>query len=69
MTLAELLKTARVKSGMTLQETADACGLTKGHLHDLESGRHINPGLSVALGLIISAMASAVIESNVKRTS
>lgn len=72
MTLGELLRQSRACSRMTLQEVADAAGTTKGHLHDLESGRHFNPGLftctrlAVALGISVQAMAAAVIESNVK---
>lgn len=74
MTFAELIKAKRVTSGLTLQEVGDACGIGKGHVHDLESGRHINPGLytstrlAVALGLTVQQMAAAILESHAKET-
>ncbi len=70
MNLAQLLSEKRVHLGLTLQEVGDAAGISKGHLHDLEKGKHANPGLytitklSVILGIPVSLMAAAVIESN-----
>lgn len=70
MNFAELIKAKRAVTGMTLQEAGDCAGITKGHLHDLENGHHINPGLytctrlAVALGLTVQQMAAAILESH-----
>ncbi len=72
MKFGELVKTKRVALGLTLEETGACAGMTKGHLHDLESGRHCNPGLytctrlAVALGLSVQQMAAAILESQQK---
>lgn len=70
MRFCELIKAKREQSGLTLQEVGDSAGITKGHLHDLESGRHKNPGLytctrlAIALGLTVQQMAASIIESH-----
>ena len=53
MTLADLLKKARADKGFSLQEAADMLGITKAHLHDMESGRSNNPTLRVIAALVI----------------
>lgn len=69
MKFSELIKQKREALGLTLQEVGDACGITKGHLHDLEAGRHRNPGLytcvrlSVALGVSVQSLGAAIIET------
>ncbi len=66
MSLGALLKTKRVALGMTLDDVAEAAGVSKSHLHGLE-GDKCEPGilmcakLSVALGLPVQAMASAAL--------
>lgn len=73
MTLGEMLKQKRVALGLTLQEVGDAAGVTKGHIHDLETGKQFNPGiftcarLAIALGLTVQAIAAAAVESHSKR--
>jgi transcriptional regulator with XRE-family HTH domain len=37
----------RERRGWTLQVAADGLGISKGHLHDIESGRHKNPTLGL----------------------
>lgn len=39
------MREARKASGWTLQEAADNLGISKGHLHDIESGRQKFPTL------------------------
>lgn len=51
--LASLLRNAREAKGWSLQESADMLGTTKGHLHDLESGRSDNPTLRLIAALVI----------------
>jgi transcriptional regulator with XRE-family HTH domain len=41
------IRAARKAAGWTLQEAADNLGISKGHLHDIESGRHANPTLAL----------------------
>jgi transcriptional regulator with XRE-family HTH domain len=48
-----MLRTARESKGWTLQESADMLGTTKGHLHDLESGRSDNPTLKLIAAMVI----------------
>ena len=73
MTLGEMLKQKRMAIGLTLQEVGDAAGLTKGHVHELESGKQFNPGiftcarLAIVLGLTVQAMAAAAMESQSKK--
>jgi transcriptional regulator with XRE-family HTH domain len=66
MSLGSLLKTKRNSLGMTLDEVADAAGMSKSHLHALE-GDKSEPGilmcarLSIALGVPVQLMASAAL--------
>lgn len=46
MQFGKWLKAERKKKGFTLQQVADAGNTTKGQIHDLESGRTIDPKLS-----------------------
>lgn len=39
------MREAREAKGLTLQAAGKLLGITKGHLHDIESGRHKNPTL------------------------
>lgn len=39
------MQEARKARGLTLEEAGKLLGVTKGHLHDIESGRHKNPTL------------------------
>lgn len=70
MNFGNLLKEKRKSLGLTLEEVGDAAGISKSHLYGLENGAHPNPGLytcarlSLALGLSVSAMAAAIIESH-----
>jgi len=75
MTLAELLKQRRQQSGMSLQDVADATGITKTHVHSIETGRSANIGLlsairlAAALGVTLKVLAeAAVASSEVPRT-
>lgn len=69
MTLGDLLKTRREALGMTLEEVADASGCSKSYVWEVENhkSRQINLILaarfSIALGLQVSLMASAALES------
>ena len=69
MTLGDLLKSRRTALGLTLEEVGDAAGLSKSHLHGLESGRNPNPGivtcarLSLALGMSVTSLAAAAVET------
>ena len=71
MSLGVLLKTKRNALGLTLDETADAAGCSKSHLHSLE-GDKCEPGilmcakLSVALGLSVQSMAAAALTGAMK---
>lgn len=73
MNFGDLIKGRRDAIGLTLQEAGDAAGITKSHLHDLEHGRHANPGLytctrlAVALGLTVQAMAASLLETHAKK--
>lgn len=68
MTLGELLKSRRESLGMSLQDVADACGLTKSHIWDMEQGNSFNPTLSasirlsICLGITINMMAAATLD-------
>jgi transcriptional regulator with XRE-family HTH domain len=53
MTLADLLKKARADKCFSLQEAADMLGVSKAHLHDMESGHSNNPTLRVIAALVI----------------
>jgi transcriptional regulator with XRE-family HTH domain len=43
MSFAAKLKGLRMRSGKSLQQLADAIGISKAHLWDLESGKSSNP--------------------------
>lgn len=47
MSFAAQLKTLRMKKGASLQEMADAIGISKAHLWDMESGRSSNPSMEL----------------------
>lgn len=47
MTLAEQMKTLRMKKRMSLQELADAVGVSKAHIWDLETARSKNPSIDL----------------------
>ncbi|CAM2155519.1 hypothetical protein PT2222_330099 [Paraburkholderia tropica] len=69
MTLGELIKSRRKAQGMTLEEVADAAGCSKSYLWEIENRVGYKVSLlnavriSVALGIHINLMASAVLES------
>jgi transcriptional regulator with XRE-family HTH domain len=69
MTLGELLKSRREALVMTLEEVADASGCSKSYIWEVENHRGCKMSLvlaarlSVALGLQVSLMASAALES------
>lgn len=44
---ASQLKTFRMKKGLSLQVLADAVGISKAHLWDMESGRSANPSMDL----------------------
>jgi transcriptional regulator with XRE-family HTH domain len=47
VSLARKLKQLRLKSGESLQQVADAAGISKAHAWELETGRSTNPGLEL----------------------
>ena len=47
MSLATKLKKLRVKKGESLQQVADAVGVSKAHIWELEGARSTNPGLEL----------------------
>jgi transcriptional regulator with XRE-family HTH domain len=47
MSFAARLKEARLRSGKSLQEVADAIGASKAHLWDLEMGKSKNPSIDL----------------------
>ena len=67
MTLSELVKNKRAALGLTLDEVSSAAGMSKSHLHGLESGKVPSPSLllcvrlSVALGINIQLMAACAL--------
>lgn len=69
MKLGELLKSRREALGMTLDDVADATGSSKSYVWELEAGRSYKMGLllaarfAVALGMQVSMMAAAALES------
>jgi transcriptional regulator with XRE-family HTH domain len=70
MTLADLLKQRRQQASMSLQDVADVTGITKTHVHEIETGKTVNIGvltairLSVALGVSINVVAAAALVSS-----
>lgn len=51
MKLGEYLKKVREERGLTLQQVGDAIGISKGHLHGIESGRYVDIRLATAAAL------------------
>jgi transcriptional regulator with XRE-family HTH domain len=47
MPLADRIREARVKKGMSLQQVADKVGGSKAHIWDLETGRAKNPSIDL----------------------
>ena len=47
MSLAHKLKDLRSKKGQSLQQVADAMGVSKAHIWELEVGKSSNPGLGL----------------------
>lgn len=68
MKLGELIKSRRDASGLSLQELADACGVTKSHIWELEQGSTSNPSLrltiklSMVLGVSVGSLAATLVE-------
>lgn len=67
MTLGELLKSSRLRLGLTLDELATVIGCSKSHSFNLEADRH-EPGilmcvkLSIALGISVQTIATAALK-------
>lgn len=49
--LGSQIRMAREESGLSLSQAAGFAGITKSHLHDLETGRSNNPTVKVLWGL------------------
>lgn len=47
MSLASKLKDLRLKKGTSLQQVADAVGVSKAHIWELERGTSANPGVDL----------------------
>ena len=47
MSLAAKLKRLRQGKGQSLQKVADAVGVSKAHIWELETGKSVNPGLDL----------------------
>lgn len=65
MRIGELIESRRKKAGMSLQDVADACGISKGYLWEIEDGRTVNVGilLAIRLGIHVNMLAAAALES------
>ena len=66
MKLSELLKTQRMRLGLTLDDVAEAIGSSKSYVHEMEQGKcqfsfRKAVMLSVALNLPINIMAAHLI--------
>lgn len=48
---ARRIKTLRTARDLTLQDVADASGLTKSHVWEIEQGRSVNPTVNAVWGL------------------
>lgn len=57
-TLQEAIRKARDVSGLSLQDVARRAGLSKPHIHDLESGRSKNPTVETLLKIARATGAS-----------
>ena len=68
MKLGELIHARREQADMSLQDLADATGLSKPHVWEIERGKVVNIGLlsavriSIALGIPVNVMAAAALE-------
>lgn len=51
MALADRIKAFRMKKKLSLQELADAAGVSKAHIWDLETGRSKNPSMDLLIKL------------------
>ena len=72
MELREYIKQYRKENHLTMQELADRCGLSKGYISMLESGKHPNNGrpivpsietygkLAAGMGMQIDALLRAI---------
>lgn len=49
--LGDILRQRRRSEGLTLQKLAQMVGTSKGHIHDLESGRASNPSFDLTMRL------------------
>ena len=69
MKLGDLIKSRRESLGMTLEDVADAAGCSKSYVWEVENHKGYKMNLvlaarfSVALGIQVSLMASAALES------
>lgn len=50
-TISDRLRLRRSETGRSLQQIADAAGVTKAHVWDLERGKTANPGLKTIVGI------------------
>jgi transcriptional regulator with XRE-family HTH domain len=51
MALADRIKTFRMRKRLSLQELADAAGVSKAHIWDLETARSKNPSIDLVTKL------------------
>lgn len=51
MTIGARLKELRIRHGKSLQDVADAVGLSKAHVWNLEKGESSNPSMEVVIKL------------------
>lgn len=58
MTLSEVTKTARAVSGLSLSEASAACGISRAHLWDIESGKVTNPAVKTLVHIAVGLRAS-----------
>lgn len=54
------MKLLRDLRGMTLQQVADASGLTKSHVWEIEKGRSVNPTVNAVWALAAAFVVSPV---------
>lgn len=54
MTLGQLIAQQRAAAGVTLQQLADACGTSRGHICDIEHDRYSDITLRLALAISTS---------------
>lgn len=58
--LAQFIRSRRVELGLSLQQLADRCGYSKGHMWDLERGSTTNPTISTLNALAAGLQVSGV---------